>query len=178
MTNKKIEKMKNIIESEFYLKALEIESTVLDSTSTFNDEEIANGEAKLLEIMHLAANEGDDRATYFIAACYRFGDWGVEIDKKRAHNMTKTLENSNIPVALYNLGADFDVGNVIKRNSKRAFSLYYRAALLGDKVACEEISKFYAVGEIVPKDLKLAKAWKKRAECDEKEISPPYRRWL
>lgn len=157
--------MKKPIDSKFYASALE------ESQSENCDE------SKVLEFIMAASAEGDDRATYSLSTCYYFGVWGVEIDAKRAHNLALTLEQSNIAEAIFNLAVDFDLGKNTKRNPKRAFSLYLKAALLGDKEACKQVSQFFESGELVQKDKIIALEWKKRSECDEKEISPPYRRW-
>lgn len=129
----------------------------------------------LLERAHL---EGDDRATYALAQCSRYGNFGYPIDPQKAHDLTKTLENSNIAEAIFNLARDYDIGHCVRANPKKAFSLYMCAALLGDAESCAQIAQYFGRGEIVPLNKKTAKAWKARSKCDEKFISPPYRRWL
>jgi uncharacterized protein len=132
----------------------------------------------VLALLNRALIEGDDRAIYARAQCFRYGTFGSEIDLKAAHDLNKTLEKSNIAEAVFNLAYDYDIGNFVRKNLKRAFSLYMTAALLGDPESCAQISQFYRLGYVVTKNRNLAKVWKQRSKCDEKLISPPYRRWL
>jgi TPR repeat protein len=132
----------------------------------------------VIELLRKGAANHDARSIYGLAQSYRYGSFGLEVDPKRAHDLTRSLEKSNIGEALFNLAFDYDIGNFVRSNPKKAFSLYMSAALLGIPEASFQISEFYRVGEVVPRNLSLAKAWLKRSKCDEKLISPPYRVWL
>jgi uncharacterized protein len=155
--------MKNSVHYEMALKEADL--------STFDG-------AYVLELLDRAAAEGDDRAIYARAQCFRYGTFGSKVDPKVAYGLNCTLEKSNIAEAVFNLAYDYDIGNFVRKNLKRAFSLYMTAALLGDTESCAQISQFYRLGYVVSQNRSLAKAWKERSKCDEKLISPPYRRWL
>lgn len=132
----------------------------------------------VIESLNKAALEGDVRAVYAIAQCHRYGSFGLEVDLEKAHKLNKTLAHSNIAEAVFNLALDYDKGNFVRKSPKRAFSLYVVAGMLGDPESCEQVSRFYRFGEVVPQNRVLAKAWRERSKCSEKLISPPYRRWL
>jgi len=76
---------------------------------------------------------------------------------------------------MFDLAVAYDLGKVVEQDDAKAFSYYMRAALLGDKEACRQISQFYVEGKVVPFDEELGEAWLKRSQQDETEISPPYR---
>jgi TPR repeat protein len=135
-------------------------------------------EAIVLDYLQIALNDGDERAAYAMAQCYRYGTFGSKIDVKAAHDLNRTLEHSNIAEAVFNLAFDYDCGNFVRKNSKRAFSLYLVAGLLGDPESCAQVSQAYRLGWVVPQNKALAKAWRERSKCDAKLIAPPYRRWL
>lgn len=150
-----------------YLRALELSDTPdYDTTETFH-------------LLQAASEEGDCRAKYAIATWLLNGMPGaVEKDEAAGFKLLKQLEKSNIAEAILDLAVAYDLGKVVRRNEKRAFSLYMRAALLGDAQACEQISQFYEEGKIVLHDAKLRDAWSIRAQQVEASISPPYRERL
>ncbi|MFM1975517.1 MAG: hypothetical protein RL145_363 [Pseudomonadota bacterium] len=135
-------------------------------------------DARVIFLLEQAHNEGDDRATYALAQCSRYGSFGYPIDPQKAHDLTKNLENSSIAEAIFNLARDYDLGHCVRANPKKAFALYISAALLGDAESCMQVAQYFNRGEIVPINKTIAKAWKDRSKCDEKLISPPYRLWL
>ena len=134
--------------------------------------------ATVIQNLQKAAAEGDARATFALAQCYRYGSFGLAVDLRLAHDLNKSLEDSQIAEAVFNLALDYDLGNFVRRSAKKAFSLYMVAGLLGEPEACLQISRFYRHGEVVPQNRKLAKAWMERARCKQKDISPPYRIWI
>lgn len=126
-----------------------------------------------------AADKGDDRAKYAIATWYLNGMKDiVACDKEKALSILENLEESNIPEALFDLAVFYDNGILVEEDEYRAFSLYFRAALLGSQRCCDQISQFYRAGSIVDPDDKLAAAWAARGSVSERFISPPYRVWL
>lgn len=135
--------------------------------------------AEAFESLREAASAGDIRAEYAIATWYLHGREGVvERDVLLAFEMLKGLEDSCIPEAIFDLAIFYDFGEFVERDEERAFSLYMQAALLGNKEACEQIAEFFREGSVVEHDEKLQRAWLRRAEQKEAEISPPYRVWL
>ncbi|WP_439568603.1 tetratricopeptide repeat protein [Sphingopyxis sp.] len=122
-----------------------------------------------------AKKMGDLRATYALATWYLNGNDFIERDEKKGVSLLKSLETSNIPEALFDLAVSYDYGKFVRKNQKKAFSLYMRAALLGDTASCDQLSQYYSEGKIVPYDMKLAEAWKLRSKQMQENISPPYR---
>lgn len=127
------------------------------------------------DLLVRCSEKGDPRATYALASWYLFGNEIVQKDEEHGILLIKTLENSNISEALFDLAVAYDYGKGVRKNSKRAFSLYMRAALLGDLSACDQIAQYYAEGKIVAADKRLSQAWALRSKQNEKDISPTYR---
>lgn len=133
---------------------------------------------RIFSLLNLASEEGDDRATYALASCYRYGSFGVKKDEKIAHSLTKKLQDSNIAEAIFNIAFDYDVGNYVKEDEYKAFSFYMKAALLGNLESCVQVSRFYKEGRAVRRDARLAKCWRDRSKFPEEKISSPSRVWL
>lgn len=125
-----------------------------------------------------AHDNGDARATYALATWSIYGNEVTEKDEKEGVNLLREIEDCCIAEAIFNLGFAYDTGRFVDQDDLKAFSLYMRAALLGDKEACNQVSQYYAEGRTVQHDLALAEAWRIRGEQDERLISPPYRVWL
>lgn len=139
------------------------------------------GEGRLEDAYNLlciARDAGDRRADYAIATWMLSGNDVVAKDISKAVSVLKSLQDANIAEAVYDLAVSYDLGIGLRKNIKTAFSLYMKSGLLGSKLACDQVSQFYAEGRIVPYDKRLAKAWALRAEQAEKDISPVYRLWI
>jgi TPR repeat protein len=130
------------------------------------------------ELLTAASNKGDDRATYALATWYLFGNEVVDKDEERGVCMLIALHDSLVAEALFDLAVSYDLGRYVQQDDHKAFSFYMKAALLGDSDSCRQVSQFYAEGTVVGHDEALSKAWQMRSECDEREISPPYRLWI
>lgn len=130
------------------------------------------------ELFLEASNAGNPKATYALATWHHFGNEVVIKDDKVAVSLLKSVKNSNIAEVNFHLALAYDRGWGVRRDSRKAFSFYVRAALLGDKGACDQVSQYYSEGKYVSFDKSLALAWKVRSEQDEKDISPPYRVWM
>ncbi len=133
---------------------------------------------KAYELLSGASERGDCRAVYALATWYLFGNEVVEKDEIRGVSMLETLRNSFVAEAIFDLAVSYDHGKHVEQDDEKAFSLYMRAALLGDKQSCSQVSQFYAEGALVEHDEELANAWRKRSEQDERDVSPPYRLWM
>jgi hypothetical protein len=134
---------------------------------------------KVHSLLRSAHSKGDKRAKYAIATWLLHGVEGiVHQDVRTGIQMLRELQYDNIPEALFDLAVSYDLGKGVKKNEKKAFSLYMRSALLGSSDASFQISEFYREGRLVSRDVPLARAWKVRSERNEQEISPPYRLWL
>lgn len=154
-----------------------LKSRYYEEALALADLDCSDGET-ILGLLRNAHEEGDPRGTYAIASCYVDGKYGSEVDEKIAHRLFKSISKYDLPEAIFALAYSYDVGDVCRRNRKSAFSLYMRAALLGHREACWQVSEFYREGLTVEHDGRLAKAWRRRAKCEEEDISPPYRIWL
>jgi TPR repeat protein len=132
----------------------------------------------VLELLDKSHLEGDIRGSYARAACYVDGKYNSEINRKKAIRIFKSLQNSDLPEAIFSVAYLYDVGDSVSVDKNKAFSLYMRSALLGHREACRQVAEFYREGASVLRDPKLARAWNKRARSDEESISPIYRIWL
>lgn len=136
-------------------------------------------EGRARNLLQRAADGGDARATYALANWLLHDGAGAENEPvKAAVVLLRSVEEANIAEALFDLAVCYDYGRGVRKNEKRAFSLYMRSALLGHPESCEQIAEFYRHGKIVPHDRKLYKAWLARAGEEPQSISPPYRVWL
>lgn len=144
--------------------------------------ELAGGEhpdlSQVYTLLNKAIEDGDDRAKYAIASWYLNGNELIEKNVKVGTNLLKDLQKSNIAEALFDLAVSYDHGWHVRRHEAKAFSLYMRAALLGHKESCKQVSEFYREGKLVNFDRRLSAAWQQRSQEDEKLIAPPYRLWL
>ena len=131
-----------------------------------------------LELLNNASEAGDERARYALASWYLNGTKVVNKDEEKGRKLLKSLQQSLIAEANYDLGVMYDLGSGCRRNSKKAFEFYMKAALLGDCQACSQIAEFFRTGEVVQRSQVLAESWQKRSNQAEDTISPPYRLWL
>lgn len=129
-------------------------------------------------LLKVALEKGDDRAIYAIATWYLFGNEVLAKDESKGISILESLSDSFVAEAVFDLAICYDYGRLVEKDSNKAFSLYMKAALLGDTSSCDQISQFYAEGNLVEHNDDLSKAWKKRSEQEEKDISPSYRLWL
>ncbi|GGE98106.1 hypothetical protein GCM10011404_34060 [Sphingomonas prati] len=129
-------------------------------------------------LLKRAAEHGDDRAKYALATWYLHGNDAVEKNERLGVSMLKKLANSNVAEAVFDLAIAYDYGRQVRRNEKKAFSFYMRAALLGDRESCSQLAQFFKEGKIVDANPVVASAWERRAQEEERDISPPYRQWL
>ena len=82
----------------------------------------------------LKSDPNDDCCLERMAVLYSKG-WGVEQDRKKAHELrTKAATNGNA-VAMYMLAGDFDYGIGVKKNPKAAMEWYVKAAEKGESYA-------------------------------------------
>ena len=89
--------------------------------------------------------------------------------------LQKAAENNYAP-ALYLLGEAYQLGDGDTRDEKKAYELFYKAALLGDAPSQYSLGMMYVEGRVVPRDaveaakwLRKAEAWADLGEMSEKE---------
>jgi TPR repeat protein len=119
--------------------------------------------AKAFELLTEALNKNDPYAAYAIATWYLFG---VHVRKNYAKGvgLLEIAAEKNIPSALFDLAVSCETGKGIKVNKKRAYELYVRAALWGDKQATYEVGRCLCYGIGTPRNLRFADIWLYRAE--------------
>jgi TPR repeat protein len=157
--------LKKTLKSKYYRRAL---------NEALQDEPDTEKIAAFLRKAHVS---GDIRATYALSVCYNSGQHNFPIDKNISDDLTRSLENSNIAEAVFDLAVLIDYENC-EGSEYLAFSLYMRAALLGHSQASEQIGEYFREGKIVRFDECLAKSWQDRSKENEKSISPPWRIWI
>ncbi|MFZ5746951.1 MAG: tetratricopeptide repeat protein [Pseudomonadota bacterium] len=128
--------------------------------------------SKVLNLLDLGVEGGDERAIYARAVCYSNGTFGSDIDESKAFRLFSKLSESNIPEALFDLGACYDLGQGVAKDQFAAFECYLRAATLGHKEACCQVSEFFREGVVVPESEYLRRFWLGRSQKKEAEISP------
>jgi uncharacterized protein len=133
---------------------------------------------KVIEFLQKGIEVRDERAIYARASCFTDGKFDSEICRKKALYLFRKLEESNLPEGIFALAYCYDVGEGVKENKNKAFSLYMRAALLGHSESNWQISEFFREGSIVLHDKKISLAWKNRSKANETLISPAWRVWL
>jgi uncharacterized protein len=126
----------------------------------------------VFEMLEKAASEKDCRAYYALSVCYFNGQFGISKNEKKGLFYLKKAARFNIAEAIFDLASHFDNRN---DESVFIFDLYMRAALLGNKKACRQVSQFYREGKTVVYNKELAREWKKRSISAESLISPPWR---
>jgi TPR repeat protein len=131
-----------------------------------------------LVLLREAFEEGDLRAGYALATWEHFGNTVVDQDQRTAFRILTQLRDSFIAEAYCSLAVSFDLGTGTRKNERLAAFYYMEAALLGNKEACQQVAEFFREGKYFPKSIRLYEAWKKRGECEERDIAPPYREWL
>ena len=122
-----------------------------------------------------AEGRGDPRAKYALATWYLHGTDLVSRDIPKGIQLLKSIKNSNIAEALFDLAVAYDLGKGCKKNSRLAFELYFESALLGDPDACFQISEYFRAGEHVPHNKRIASLWLNRSRKPAAEISPSFR---
>jgi TPR repeat protein len=119
---------------------------------------------RALTWLQRAYKAGSADATYALATWYLFGQEPyIKQDIKHGNDMLRMAAAAGHGDALYDLGASYEMGVGLRKNTKKAFELYVRAALRGDAVAVNEVARCYHFGIGIAKDRRLSKIWYERA---------------
>lgn len=120
--------------------------------------------ARVLLEYCLKGNPSDDCCLERMAVLYSKG-WGVEQDRKKAHELrTKAATNGN-EVAMYMLASDFDYGIGVEKDPKAAMDWYLKAAVKDHARSMYRLYEIYEYGKLgQPVDKTKAKEWKTKAE--------------
>ena len=87
--------------------------------------------------------------------------------------LLKRAVNKNLPEACYDLAVCYEEPAGVVKNQEKAFELYLKAALYGDKQSFHEVGRCYYYGIGVIKNKSLADIWLEKAE--ELGVSEPDR---
>lgn len=114
--------------------------------------------------LYLAAENGSPEAQYNLASNYYSGDF-IPINFSKYEYWLEEASEQDYPDALNDLGAylmdPLEAGRSPDR--EEAFSLYQRAASLGNMYALSNLGDFYAAGVLVEKDVEKAAAYYQQA---------------
>jgi len=135
-------------------------------------------ESAIFDKLSIAADEGDCRALYALSTWYIHGFKNGKKDVRKGLKLLKRSAQSNIAEASFDLAYAYDSGLIESESGCEAFEYYMRAALLGDRASCEQISEYFRSGEIVPCSSLLSELWLQRSNHSEEDISSPARVWL
>lgn len=121
----------------------------------------SESEKRLLLKAYMSAAESGDPASVYALGSWYF--WGVEPvvikNRKRAFPLLRQAALAGVVDAAFAVGVCYRNGYGCRKNDKNALNWYLRAALLGSREAMGELSKIHYRGDIVPKDIIVAKIW-------------------
>lgn len=103
----------------------------------------------------------NDSDAYFRYAYLCCDGLGGETDYDSALRYYKELPNNS--AAINNLGYMYDNGLGVRKNSKKAFELYKKAAEMGDDHSMRVLASKYQLGQGCEKDVTMAIRWYKKA---------------
>ena len=89
---------------------------------------------KAFPLLLAAARRGYVHAQYLVGYAYRDG-LGTEKDLAHSRKWWAASAKRGHPGAMFNLALDYDLARGVRRNPRKAFVLYQRAAKLGDREA-------------------------------------------
>ncbi len=115
-----------------------------------------------LKLLLQALKKGDMRAAYALATWHLHGTH-VEKDSRKAIALLKRAANENIPAALYDLAVAYEEGKITRKNEKKAYESYLKAAIWGDKQSIHEVGRctYYGIG--TSRNRRFANFWLDRA---------------
>ena len=125
--------------------------------------------ATIFSLIRDAAQENNSNAIIILAAYYTTGenvkkDDGKAVDLYRQIISSKTASIQTYSIAVLNLGQAYYHGNGVKKNNRKAFYYYQRAAWLENPPAQFMLSKLYAQGLGTKVNKRKAAFWKARAQ--------------
>jgi TPR repeat protein len=119
--------------------------------------------AQALKELQRASDKGDASAAYALGTWHLHGKH-VKVDMRRGAVLLKQAAAANIPEALYDLAVCYEKGAGVRESEKKAYELYLRAALWGDRQSIYEVGRclFYGIG--ADRNRRLARFWLTRAK--------------
>jgi TPR repeat protein len=119
---------------------------------------------EVYDLLVSADSAGDARATYALATWYLHGTKFTKRDIARGTELLQRAVKKNIPDAAHDLAVSFEKGIGVQKSERKAFELYVRAALLGDRQSLYEVGRMYYHGIGASKNRHLAEVWLDCAE--------------
>jgi uncharacterized protein len=98
--------------------------------------------ATVLKLLHKAYELGNHHAAWALGAWHLRGQY-VKKDIREAVILLQYASQANIPDAMYDLAICFEKGDGLKKNEKKAFELYLKAAIRGFTDAIVEVGRCY-----------------------------------
>jgi len=135
---------------------------------------LPNGDS-VMRFLTEAHRIGDKRSTYALSVIFFNGQFNQKVNQKKAKNLLKMAAKSNVAEAVFDLAVHIDNNESEDGDEMEVYCLYMRAALLGHREACRQMSAFHLEGKIVPHDRLLASEWKLRAKSSDFPQDPPWR---
>lgn len=127
---------------------------------------IESDEKRAVDLLHQAALEGIPHAKWYLAVYYMRGGAAYRNETQAVEWLEKILldgESDVYSYALTELGVCCLNGRGLRKNEKRAFSLFQQAAYLGSAPAMHSLAVCYFNGTGVVKDNRLALEWCRKA---------------
>lgn len=128
----------------------------------------ARPEKQDIEILHLAAEQGDAKAQLDLGNLYYLGEGTPRDFAEGAKWYWLAAEQGDAP-AQHNLGVVHDEGEGVPGDNREAVNWYRKAAEHGNASAQYNLGVMYEVGEGVPKDWVKAYAWLHLSATQRKE---------
>lgn len=113
---------------------------------------------RAFELLTLADERGDARATYALATWYLHGKY-VAQNVRKATTLLRRAAAKNISNALFDLAVSQEKGIGMPKNTRKAAELYLRCALAGGTEAYSEVGRCYYHGIGFPTDRRVARIW-------------------
>lgn len=117
-----------------------------------------------LDELKKIANHGDVRAQSQLGGVYLFGEYGLDIDYKKAFTWYSKAAKQGDAKSQYNLAIMYLNGYGTDKNAVKAVGYYKKAAVQGDSDSQLQLGIRYLQGEGVEYNLEQAKYWFKKAE--------------
>ena len=119
----------------------------------------------IASMLRRAIKKGNPQAMYALATWYLHGQEPyVKKDQKAAIPLLQRAATAGISEAMWDLAMCYEHGEGVRKNASRAFEMYLRSALHGDKQAHMEVGRLLFWGMGVRRDRKTAAVWIERAE--------------
>ena len=123
---------------------------------------VQKDEALALSWFRIAARQRHPMAINMIGRCLENG-WGCAIDLADAAQHYRQAADLGLDWGLYNYAQLLTGGRGVARDLGAAYTLFAQAADKGHAKSMNLLGRFHHEGVVVPKDVRLAKAWYQRA---------------